>query len=279
MLQFYDKPWSISVLAFAALSTPLAAADSAEAPPAHVCNPGDGYGVSLGDYTGEARACLDQTSDAGLQAKTSDVRMLIQRIREKAGVDGHSEHASLDAAARMHALDMAARGFASHSDLEGRGHEQRIRAMSRQLVFGALGANITVVNGDASAVDIYNALIADEISQKNLFRDVFTHAGLGLAKADGRIYAVQLFAQVDGELSHSLPVRPPALADISVSFVDSGFEMEGWRIEDRGGWTIARGKAPRLNSAALGDTTGYLTLQARRGTDIYSLKGPAVSAK
>ena len=276
MLQFYDKPWSIAVLAFAALSAPFAAADSAEAPPASVCNPGDGYGVSLGDYIDEARACLDQVDDEALEAHAADVSLLMQRLREKRGAGSLGEHAGLKAAAGMHALDMAARDFASHEDPEGRGHEARIRAMSRQLVFGAVGANITVVNGNASAVDIYNALIADEVSRKNLFRDVFTHSGLGLARADGRIYVVQLFAQVDGELSRPLP---GPLADISVKFVDSGFEMEGWRVNNSDGWTIARGKAPRLNAASLNTTTGYLTLEARRGTDIYSLKGPAVSAQ
>ncbi len=280
MLQFYDKAWSITVLALAALATPSAAfADSAEPVPETSCNLVDGYGAALASYIDEARACLDRPQSGALVEKARDTRLLMQRMREKNGMSALGSHAGLDAAARMHALDMAARGYASHTDPEGRGHEARLRAVGRDLIFGAAGANITVVDQNASAVEIYNALIGDEVSRENLFRNAFTHAGFGLAEADGRIYAVQVFAQVDGLLPRPLPVELPLVSDIPVEFVDSGFRAEGWRIESADGRTIARGLTPKLYRARLDGADGYLTVEARLGTSQYALKGPAVSAR
>ncbi|NBC21153.1 MAG: hypothetical protein GVY06_08965 [Alphaproteobacteria bacterium] len=280
MLQFYDKHWSISVLAFAALATPItASADSAEPVPASACELDDGYAGDLAGFVAEANACLDQRAESGLEAKAEDVHRLTQRMREKNALAPQIRHVSLDAAAQMHALDMAARGYAAHEDLEGRGHEDRIRAMGRQLVFGASGANITVIEADGSAPDIYNALIADETSRNNLFRDAFTHTGFGLAQGNGRLYAVQVFSRVDGELAAPLPVDLPAMTPIPVEFADPAFRLEGWRIEDSEGRQLARGLAPRLYRARLAGQAGHLTLEARRGTAVYSLKGPSVSAQ
>ena len=280
MLQFYDKIWSISVLAFAALATPMAAtADSADPVVEPGCDLADGYGETLANYVAEAQACLDAPQSAALSEKARDTRLLMQRIREKNGAGALGEHPALDAAARMHALDMAARGYAAHADPEGRGHEERLRAIGRDLIFGAAGANITVVDRGATAVDIYNALIGDEISRENLFRSEFTHGGFGLAERDGRLYAVQVFAQVDGALRQPLPVDLPIVSDIPVEFVDAGFETEGWRIETAGGDIVTRGLAPRLYRARLAGADGYLTVEARQGTAVYALKGPAVSAR
>lgn len=280
MLQFYDKAWSITVLAFAALATPSAAsADSADPVPEAICDLGDGYEAPLASYVEEAQACLDRPQSDALAEKARDTRLLMQRIREKNGMSVLDAHAGLDAAARMHALDMATRGYASHLDPEGRGHEARLRAVARDLIFGAAGANITVIDKNAGAVDIYNALIGDETSRKNLFRKEFSHSGLGLAEADGRLYAVQVFAQVDGRLTRPLPVELPLVSDIPVEFTHAGFQAEGWRIQSSDGQTIARGLTPKLYRSRLDGADGYLTVEARLGTAQYALKGPAVSAR
>ena len=60
---------------------------------------------------------------------------------------------SLIDAARLHAYDMAVRGYAAHEDLEGRTHLDRVRMMERSRLIGAFGANVVVVKAGTSAED------------------------------------------------------------------------------------------------------------------------------
>ncbi len=278
MLHFYDRTWSISVLAFAALATPLLTPANAGTNEAAGCQLADGYALSLVDFVEEADACLTRTQPERLRQLEADLFTLTERLRAKNGLDAHGTRESLNRAARAHALDMATRGFAGHQDLEGRGHVERLRALDRKLIFGATGANIVVVDAKAGGDEIYNALIADEVNKENLVRGAFSHMGLGLAQSGDKLYVVQLFTRLEGELRDNLPLTLSAVAEVETQFSDPLLYQDGWTLQAGDGTRIARGLAPRLQSGQLQDGTAYLGIVARIGADTYMLKGPAVSA-
>lgn len=278
MLQFYDKPFAATVLALAALAAP-AMADVAEATPS-VCDLSDGYAAGVVGFTEEAEACL-ATHDSQAHAETrARIDALTERHRARFNLEPLKTRASLDQAATAHALDMAARDYAAHRDEFGRSHSERLRMLDRTLLVGASGANIAIVPAGTDAVDMFNALIADPVNAQNLTRDVFTHAGLGLAEgADGRIYIVQVFAQVDGELNEALPLTLPSLAAVEARFIDPRFEQAGWRLETADGTALSRGAGETIARRTLAAETAYLNIEATLGTETYRLAGPAIEAR
>lgn len=282
MLQFYDKALAVSVLALAALTAPAQAdVASATLPPA-ACDLTDGYGAGVHAFNAEVAACLNE-SDADAHAETATrISALTERHRARFDMAPLEMRESLDAAARAHALDMAARGYAAHADDLGRSHSQRLRMIDRSLLVGASGANIVVVPAGMDPIDIFNALIGDPVNADNLTRDAFTHSGLGLAASeDGKLYVVQLFAQVDGELDQPLPLALPPMAELGAHFTDARFEQAGWRLERADGVALTRGGGETLTASArtLEPGTAYLDIEAVMGTDTYRLAGPAVATR
>lgn len=277
MLQFYDKALISSALAFAALSG-SAIADTADAAPA--CDLGNGYSVSAPVYAAEAQSCLEAHKGAFLSETEDGVRVLTERHRARLDLAPLGQRASLDEAARAHALDMAARRYAAHNDPEGRGHLDRIRTLDRSVLVGAVGANLTAgALGEPS--DAYNALIIDEENRNNLARDMFTHMGVGAAEADdGTVYVVQLFAQVDGELETPMPAVLPAIADLKARFAESGFTPVCWTLEDENGRTVSRGFGEQIRADLAPGTSADLFIEVSLNPgETYALKGPRVSGR
>jgi len=277
MLQFYDKALAASVLALAALASPTSA-DTGDPARVPACNLSDGYGTELIAFVREASACLDTPVSAAGEAMADDVHVLSNRIREKAGGNPLLRRTGLEQAARAHAMDMAARGYAAHSDETGRTHLDRLRGLDRTGIYGATGANVTVVDAEMAAVGLYNTIMSDPVNAANLGRTAFTHAGIGMAEAGGKLYVVQLFGQLDGELDAPLPLGLPAGAALDVRFADPGFSLVAWRLEDDDGLRVRRGTINRL--VRTGEESGDLALVivAERDGVIHELRGPALSA-
>ena len=278
MLQFYDKTLAASVLALAALAAPVSADVAESAAPA--CDLSDGYALGVIDFTEEAEACLAEHKHGAHAETHAGVMALTERHRARFNLEGFETRATLDQAALAHAMDMAARGYAAHADGFGRSHSERLRMFDRTLLVGASGANITIVPTGTDPVDVFNALISDPVNAANLTRDVFTHAGLGMAEsADGRTYVVQVFAQVDGELETALPLTLSNLADVEASFIDPRFSQAGWRLETADGVALRRGSGETIAARALDGVTAYLDIEATLGTQTYHLSGPAVETR
>ncbi len=276
MLQFYDKYWTLSVLALAALTVPA----NAEPAASDGCELSDGYARELPAFMAEADACLAREVTAPAKATAERIAVLTERLRAKAGLAAFATRDSLDRAARAHALDMAARGYVAHSDPEGRNHLDRLRALDRTLLVGATGANVAVVPKSYGPIDAFNALIEDEVNRENLTRSSFTHAGVGVAEGPDALYLVQVFAQVDGELETPLPLRLPALASVKAELLNPRFEPEAWRLEASDGRPVRRGLGTTIlarNGGPDADGPYYLEIDARLGTAVYALNGPMVS--
>lgn len=271
MLRFYDTLRTASLLALAAAGGALTAQADA------VCDLSDGYGQTLTAYVGEVEACL-ASSEAFTPDLEDAVFAMTNAARADKGVDALERRTSLDKAARAHALDMAARNFAGHSDLEGRGHDYRMRAIDREVLAGATGANVVVMKAGASAGEVYEMIRADEANRKNLTRGTFTDTGLGIAQSGDRLYVVQMLTTVDGELENPLPLAIADGTSFRPKMTERLFRTAGWNLTDADGNRLAGSRLMRMNADSL-DTveTAYLDFLVELDADTYVLKGPLVS--
>lgn len=280
MLQFYDKHLLLSALALAALGgTATATVADRETEPIG-CDLSDGYASDVGAYLDEASACLAATESADVRAVDARIRALTERQRARYDMVPLAARDSLDAAARAHAMDMAARGYADHLSPEGLDHMARVRRLDRTGLYGAMGANITIVPAGTDPIAAFNALISDPVNAENLTREVFTHTGLGVAKAaDGSLYIVQVLAQLDGELTTPAPVSLAQSVRLTADFTDPRFVHTGWRLEDGNSVRLASGSTKGISPRRMLEDTGLIEVEARLGTEIYALQGPALSLR
>lgn len=274
MLQKYDTLRAASLLALAAAGGALVAlpASAGEA-----CDLSDGYGDRLSAYVGEVEACLE-TANAFDATAEDEVFALTNQRRERAGLAPLTRRASLDKAARAHALDMAERGYAGHSDLEGRGHVYRMRALDRQVLASATGANVVVLADDGDAEAVFRTIRSDRANRENLTRETFTDTGLGIARANGMVYVVQMLTTVDGELDAPLPLQIAEATSFSPRINEGPFRTAGWNLTDAAGNRLAGGKLMRMRAESLDAVdSGYLDVLVELDTDTYVLKGPIVT--
>ncbi len=276
----YGKSLAALILVTAAFagSAPLHAAPSSPTIAGQPdCALDAGLPTGVKDAYDMAQVCLASPRD-GLIVRgdlSGDLATLGERHRAQFGQSPLRLRESLDAAALIHAMDMATRQFAAHEDLEGRSHPYRIRLLDRRVLVGATGANITIlpaVGTDAAA--IYAALSADMVNLRNMSRDSFTDTGIGVVEADGRIYVVQVFAQVDGELDAPLPLTIQPGADLGAVFAESGLVFDGWELSGPDGERLARGINPVLSDRAGDVQVGYLEVAVTDGGGYWTLKGP-----
>lgn len=277
MLHFYDKVKSTSLLALAAAGglviSPMASADTA-------CQLNDGYGASVAAYVTEASACIESST----AIRSDFVDELLERVnrdRANAGLSALTLRDGLTKAAQAHAIDMAARDYVGHTDMEGRDHLYRLRAFDRSVLAGATGANVLITETGADAGDIYVAMQEDANNADNLTRDMFTDIGIAVVKDGGRAYTVMVFAHVQGELNEALPLTMAGTTPIRATLAKGNLETIGWGLTDQAsGELLAKGKAQRVLANRLGDSTAAaLDVVVTTGRDQMVLKGPLVSAQ
>ncbi|RIJ18152.1 CAP domain-containing protein [Henriciella mobilis] len=274
MLQKYDTLRASTLLAIAVAGGAFMAAPAAAETR---CDLSDGYGDDVVSYVEEVQACLG-ASDAFSADRETAVFEKTNAARAKAGLEPLERRASLDQAARAHALDMAARNYAGHSDLEGRGHVYRMRALDRQVLASATGANVVVLGADASAEHIYEAIRSDKANRENLTRERFNATGLGVAEGNDRVYVVQMLTTVDGELETPLPLQIAGATSFQPRMSEDYFRTAGWNLTDDAGNRLAGGQMMRLTAESV-DQPGnaYLDILVELNTDTYVLRGPIVS--
>ncbi len=262
---------SLSVLAFAALGATASADPS--------CDLTDGFAITPAAFEQEADACFEGL--VGVSADTWIENQLLNKaaaVRDDANYDALTPMASLRLAARAHAYDMAVRGYVGHDDLEGRTHLDRVRMFDRTELIGAFGANIAILKAGATADEIQAALLADPANKANMERRDFDHIGVAAVEADGKLYVVQLFARVEGSLRSPLPATAQPNMNIAANLEDKGASLVGWSIVTASGETVAQGTGRKLPAVLPANANGFLQLDVEYGRDVYTLKGPAISA-
>ena len=276
MLQKYDRVKTTSLLALAAVGgfvfAPAAQADGS-------CNMSNGLDSGLVPYVAEAEACLTGQS-ADYRVLEADLYEALNARRVEEGKSALQRRASLDAAAQVHAMDMATRSYVAHEDLEGRDHLYRVRAFDRSVLIGASGANVLSSDIEANAGDILFAMRTDPQNAKNLTRDGFTDVGIGVAEANGRLYTVQVFATVEGKLADPLPLSLVSAARVRPRLADRDFDTLGWGVAEVGdeNWRTTSSTS-RIRPRQLdGLQDGALSVVVSERNKAYILKGPLVTA-
>lgn len=276
MFQMGSHFRAASMLALAAAGGAIGASPAAAG---SACQLGDGYATGLVAYVDQVAVCLGQT-DVFDPVSEKLLFELTNSDRADAGVGKLNRRASLDQAARAHALDMAERGYVGHNDLEGRGHVYRIRALDREVFASVTGGNVAVLESEADAGAIYRAIQADETNRANLFRDSFTDTGIGIAEKGGKVYVVQMLTRIDGELSHPLPLEIAGMTEISPKLNEDLFRAASWSLTDASGRRLSGSRAMGLSGSALAPAqNAYLNLIVEVDTDAYVLRGPAVAGQ
>ncbi len=258
--------------------TPDTSAGVTGQPASGPCDLSAGLSADAASALEQARTCL-LSPPAGVQVREDvarDLAALINRRREKFGLEPLALRPAFSSASGIHAMDLAVRGYAAQTDLEGRDHEYRLRLLDRQALISASGAVITILPAGSDAVAAYNAALTDPVNAENLLREEFTHLGLSTIESNGRLYTVIVMARVDGELDVPLSVSAPGAADLEFAIADPRLRFDRWALEREGGDRLAVGLNRRLDRSRNAAATAFLDVHVTDGRDVLVLRGPVV---
>ncbi|MEQ9505771.1 MAG: CAP domain-containing protein [Hyphomonas sp.] len=184
----------------------------------------------------------------------------------------------LAAVARAHARDMALRGYVGYADPSGISLLDQVRMTYRTALIGSFGSSIAVLDAKATPAEIHAAIQSDPANAENLRRG-FDRAGIGSFESEGRLYVVQLFARIAGELSKPLPMQLTEATLLEPSLVSNSMTPVGWSLSNENGELLARGGGRRILSSRTEPVAGFLNLDVAVGNDVYTLRGPYVQVK
>lgn len=147
---------------------------------------------AVGDSHGDSPYSDSTNSACGLMEQQQEMLRLVNEARNNARQCGDQAFPAaspltwscqLEAAAAMHASDMANNDYVSHTDANGAGIEQR--ANQHGYTWQALGENIAA--GHASAAAVVNGWLESPGHCRNMMNGTFTEMGMAKASnADSR---------------------------------------------------------------------------------------------
>ncbi len=230
--------------------------------------------------SGLVPASFGETAPADMSASASralegKLLAIANQTRTANALAPFSADAGLAAVARAHARDMAVRGYVGYADTSGLSLLDQVRVTDRTALIGSFGSSIAVLDSSATAAEVHAAIQSDPANAENLRRG-FDHAGVGIHEADGRLYVVQLFARIDGQLDQPLPMQLTEATLLEASLAGRNMTPVGWSVSDASGDVLARGSGRRIQSSSREPLQGYLNLDVAVGTDVYTLRGPYV---
>ena len=109
-------------------------------------------------------------------------------LRASKGVPALAPHATLDSKAQSWANTLASRGTLVHSNLSDGLSSVNWYTLGENLASGAQ-------TGDWAG-RLHDALVASPAHYANLVDRRFTHMGVGIASAGGKVYVVEVFAEI-----------------------------------------------------------------------------------
>jgi uncharacterized protein YkwD len=118
----------------------------------------------------------------------SAVADLVDDARAEAGCGALERDSRLDAAARLHAEDMAVNDYFDHTSQDGRGPTERAAEQGYE---GGVGENIAAGYPDAESV--MEGWMNSEGHRANILNCDYSVLGVGVADRDGTLYWVQNF--------------------------------------------------------------------------------------
>jgi len=143
---------------------------------------------------------LLQPLAAHAEARGDDLRLLedgvyssINATRAEQNRAVLARSPALDAVAREHSADMAARHYLSHDTPEGLNPVDRIRRGGVEGMTLA-GENVGLTNRSNPNREIVEGWIASPVHRRNLLHPEFNATGVGIARSpDGTLYYTQVF--------------------------------------------------------------------------------------
>ncbi len=218
-----------------------------------------------------------EPSEKGSARKPLDLQLLqiANEVRSQSKLAPLEAHQGLADVAQAHARDMATKGYVGYVDPSGASLFDQVRVSERSALIGSFGSSIAVLEAGASAAEIHKAMQTDAANAANLQR-AFSHAGMGSYVHDGRVYVVQIFAKIDGELDGPLPLQLSESTVLRTALATEDMTPVAWSLTDGDGDVLARGTGRRLQTSRAEAVEGYLNLDVALGNDIYTLRGPFV---
>lgn len=134
------------------------------------------------------------TTDAPLENLESVLHISINDIRDAQGLRRLERDPSLDAVARAHAQDMAARRYLAHETPEGLTPPDRMKRAGVS-GFTLAGENVGTTSRLDPNREIVVAWMDSTAHRDNILAPVFNTTGIGIARAaDGSFFYTQLYA-------------------------------------------------------------------------------------
>lgn len=130
----------------------------------------------------------DQPEASPYADTEAEVAALVDAERAEAGCGSLERDSRLDAAARLHAADMAANDYFDHTSQDGRGPTERAAEQGYE---GGVGENIAKGYPDAAAV--MEGWMNSEGHRANILNCDYSVLGVGVADSGGTLYWVQNF--------------------------------------------------------------------------------------
>lgn len=131
-----------------------------------------------------------------LSALRAEALSLVNQQRRAQGLAALRSSAGLNATAQAHAEDMARRSFYSHYSPEGQDAQARYRAQGGP-DWRIIGENIASCRNCASPSEqlqrFQRSWMNSRGHRKNILNSRYEEFGFGIAAANGRLYAVQMF--------------------------------------------------------------------------------------
>lgn len=278
MLQKYDKLRSSLLLAIAVAGGAALAGTASAA--AGSCSLENGYSADLASYVAEATDCIAVAENFETNI-ADDLIANVNAERAANGLAPLNRRASLDMAAKAHALDMSVRIYADHVDLEGRDHLHRIRAFDRTMLVGASGSNVAVSLATADSTAVHETLKRDQLNMDNMVRSSFTDMGVGVVEKAGQYYVVQVFAAAEGDFFEAIPVSAKGSQPLKATLMHRDRQVVAWGLVDsESGEMLARSTMPRVRFNNLrGADAAALDILVAGHNDTFVLKGPLVSGR
>lgn len=229
-------------------------------------------GLQPASFAGVPAVPAPSLNEQGLKA---DLLGLANSARASASLPALASYDGLNAVAQAHARDMATRGYVGYADPDGTSLLDQVRMSDRTALIGSFASSIAVLDADATAAEIHAAIQSDPENAANLRRG-FSHAGMGTYASEGRLYVVQLFARIDGELDRPLPVQISQATLLQSALFSDSMTPVGWSVSDAKGDIVSQGSGRRVQSFGGQSVEGYLNVDVAMGPDVYTLRGPYV---
>jgi uncharacterized protein YkwD len=166
--------------------------------------------ASVEAWTGYEARLRARVGDAGGGrfdgATARQLHLLTNRARAASDAGALAWDEELAVTARAHAADLAQRRYVEHLSPEGFDPTDRLGLLARRTI-GSASENITWHRGGKvdGAAELMGNWRASPPHWSNLLNPRYSHAGFGVVRIADQVYAVGLYAKLNGTLAADLP--------------------------------------------------------------------------